>query len=64
MQRARSDSGKEQRGPRRDLHYPFPDQPHGFLPIVRSKQSLDSVSKPHGAKQIRVVEGTKSSQRV
>jgi len=26
------------------LHYPFPDQPHGFLPIVRSKQSLDSVS--------------------
>src|SRR5215472_15288537 len=54
MQRARSDSRKEQRGPRRDLHNSFCEQPHRFLPMVPCRLSLDSVSKPRRAKQIRL----------
>src|SRR5215472_6314613 len=49
MQRARSDSREEQRGPRRHLDHPFHDQPHGFLPY----SSVEA--RPRQCKQARRV---------
>src|SRR5437879_13798650 len=39
MQRARSDSGEEQRGPRRDVHFPLSGRPPGFTPFARLNQA-------------------------